>query len=205
MVFKNLILSFRNRYHLSNQYSVGKKAIYSCRGNLLSTRITLPNGNLINISAGARLRNAEITIRGIRNKLVIDSDTFFSRKIEMFGDDNAITIGSKSRINGASLYAHNGKSITIGSRCLFSTAIDIRTTDSHKIFSKDGARINPDKDVVIEDRVWIGRMVSVLKGSHIQEGSVIGSMSLVVGKLPPRSICAGVPARTIREDIEWGP
>ena len=46
-------------------------------------------------------------------------------------------------------------------------------------------------------------MVSILKGSVIGDGSVIGSMSLVSGIIPKKVIAAGVPTKTIKENILW--
>ncbi|TDD93374.1 acyltransferase, partial [Flavobacterium cellulosilyticum] len=114
-----------------------------------------------------------------------------------------LTIGNNTRINGADFNVHNGTKIEIGSGCLFSTNIDVRTTDSHNIFNFDGERINPDKNIHIGEHVWIGRMVSILKGAKIGNGSVIGSMSLVSGIIPNEVIPAGVPAKTIKENITW--
>lgn len=55
-----------------------------------------------------------------------------------------------------------------------------------------------DKDIVIEDDVWIGAGSIILGGAHIGKGAVVGAGSVVTGSLPPNSICAGVPARKIR-------
>ncbi len=63
--------------------------------------------------------------------------------------------------------------------------------------------IAPGHPVIIEDNVWIGEMVSVLPGVTIGRGSVIGSNSVVTRSIPPYSIAAGAPARTIkRYDFE---
>ncbi|MNQ97885.1 Chloramphenicol acetyltransferase [compost metagenome] len=55
-----------------------------------------------------------------------------------------------------------------------------------------------DKGIIIEDDVWIGVGSTVLDGSHISEGSVIGAGSLVNRYIPPYVIAAGNPAKTIR-------
>jgi lipopolysaccharide O-acetyltransferase len=53
--------------------------------------------------------------------------------------------------------------------------------------------------VVIEDNVWIGEFVCVMPGVVIQEGSVIGAMSVVTKNIPPYSIAVGSPARVIKK------
>ena len=54
-------------------------------------------------------------------------------------------------------------------------------------------------DVSIEDNVWLGSRVMVLKGVTIGENSVVGSMSLVTKSIPSNSIAAGVPAKVLRK------
>lgn len=54
------------------------------------------------------------------------------------------------------------------------------------------------KPIRIEDKVWIGFGVTVLKGVTIGEGSVIGAKSVVTHDIPPYTIAAGNPARIIR-------
>ena len=54
-----------------------------------------------------------------------------------------------------------------------------------------------DSDIIIENDVWIGAGSIILSGSHIQNGVVVGAGSVVKGQLPPKSICAGIPAKVI--------
>ena len=49
-----------------------------------------------------------------------------------------------------------------------------------------------DKDVIIEDDVWIGQNAIILKGVTIGEGSVIGAGSIVTKDVPPYTIHVGV-------------
>ncbi len=51
---------------------------------------------------------------------------------------------------------------------------------------------------VIGNNVWIGENVSILAGSTIGDGVIIGANSVVNGILPDNSICAGIPARVIK-------
>jgi hypothetical protein len=45
---------------------------------------------------------------------------------------------------------------------------------------------------------WIGEKVSVLRGSEVGEGSVVGAQTVVRGRYPERSIIVGAPGRVIR-------
>lgn len=51
--------------------------------------------------------------------------------------------------------------------------------------------------VTIEDDVWIGGNVTILKNVIIGEGCIIGAASVVTKSLPPYSICVGTPCRPI--------
>jgi len=51
--------------------------------------------------------------------------------------------------------------------------------------------------VQIGDFCWLGANVSVLSGSRIGSGTVVGAMSLVKGDLSPDIVCGGIPARPL--------
>lgn len=55
-----------------------------------------------------------------------------------------------------------------------------------------------DKDVTIEEDVWIGSNVTLLPGVRIGRGTTVAAGSVVTKSLPPYCICAGVPARVVK-------
>jgi len=55
----------------------------------------------------------------------------------------------------------------------------------------------PRRAVVIEDDVWIGPNVTILKGVRIGQGSFIEAGSLVTRNIPPRSRVLGNPAQVV--------
>jgi acetyltransferase-like isoleucine patch superfamily enzyme len=55
---------------------------------------------------------------------------------------------------------------------------------------KTPVRIGPD--------CWIGTKVSVLRGTRIGRGSVLGAHSVVRGDIPEYAIAVGSPARVVR-------
>lgn len=58
-----------------------------------------------------------------------------------------------------------------------------------------------DQDVIIEEDVWIGCNVTILKGVTIGRSSIIAAGSLVVKDVPSYSIVGGVPAKVIK--MKW--
>jgi len=56
-----------------------------------------------------------------------------------------------------------------------------------------------DPDIIVENDVWIGMNAVLLEHTHICNGAVIGSHSVVAGEIPPYSIAVGNPARVVRK------
>ena len=54
-----------------------------------------------------------------------------------------------------------------------------------------------ERDVIVEEDVWIGANVTLLSGSHIGRGCVVGACSLVNKAIPPYAVIVGIPARII--------
>ena len=103
-----------------------------------------------------------------------------------------IHIGNNCGFSGTVIGA--GKNIVIGDnvRCGANTLI----TDSD--WHQGDPRTSPDSDVVIENNVWLGYGVKVLKGVRIGENSVIGAGSIVTRNIPSNVIAAGNPCKVIK-------
>ena len=54
---------------------------------------------------------------------------------------------------------------------------------------KSPVRIGPD--------VWMGTRVTILRGSRVGRGSVLGAHAVVRGRIPPYSVAVGAPARVV--------
>lgn len=96
-------------------------------------------------------------------------------------------------------------SLTIGNYVVFGPSPTIITGD-HRIdvvgrYMFDVCEKTPENDapVVIEDDVWIGANVTILKGVTIGRGCVIAAGAVVNSSFPPYSIIGGVPAKLIRK------
>ncbi|MBQ3098139.1 MAG: acyltransferase [Kiritimatiellae bacterium] len=110
-----------------------------------------------------------------------------------------ITIGDNVGVSGCTISA--SKSITIGNRVLVGSGTAIVDQDAHQIDPDDrrnGTGEIKKAPIIIEDDVFIGARVIILKGVTIGKGSTIGAGSVVTKSIPPYSIVAGNPARVIR-------
>lgn len=56
-----------------------------------------------------------------------------------------------------------------------------------------------DQDVIIEEDVWCGANVTILKGVTVGRGSIIAAGAVVTKSIPPYSIAGGVPAKVIKQ------
>ncbi len=106
-----------------------------------------------------------------------------------------LTIGDKTFINsGVSICAQ--QSVTIGRNCAIGNMTLIMDTDFHT--PGDHTRWPEARPVVLEDDVWLGARVTVLKGVTIGRGAVVAAGAVVTKNVAPRTLVGGVPAKLIR-------
>lgn len=161
--------------------------------------------NSVEIGPRSELAGGTVSMRGSRNRLRIGSNSKIKGEIFFKGHDSTVLIGDNVTIVGCRVTLGQGTTLEIGHDCLFSRGVEIRTTDEHPIYSRSsGELLNPDKDVFIGDHVWLGRSVTVGKGASILTGCVIGTCSIVTGRLDePHAVYVGSPATLQKRDIVW--
>ena len=88
---------------------------------------------------------------------------------------------------------------------LFSRKINLSITDFHSIFDiKTCTRINTPENILIGKEVWVCNDVDFSKGTIISDNSIIAKKSLVNKKFTQQNIIyAGIPAKMVRENVEW--
>jgi acetyltransferase-like isoleucine patch superfamily enzyme len=133
---------------------------------------------------------------------VFPSPFFFTTYayIEARNSSATITIGDGTWINNGFSVIAEHTSIMIGKRVLIGSNVEIYDSDFHgvKIDERNKSKFGWAKPVVIEDDVFLGSNVRVLKGVTIGRGSVIANGSVVVKDIPPCVIAGGNPARVIK-------
>ena len=149
---------------------------------LLSGRVKLINQGVMTI--GDRVRIEGETVR-----------------VELVAWGGRLSIGDGTYINyGTNISATS--SVSIGRDCAIGQYCIIMDNDHHS--PSDHRKPGSPAPIVIEDDVWLGARVIVLRGSHIGRGAVIGANSLVKGNIPPYAVATGSPAkvrRFLREDV----
>jgi acetyltransferase-like isoleucine patch superfamily enzyme len=59
------------------------------------------------------------------------------------------------------------------------------------------------QEVFIGNNVWIGNRAIIMKGVTIDDGAIIAAGSIVTKDVPARCLVAGVPAKVVRENVQW--
>ena len=91
------------------------------------------------------------------------------------------------------------KKIYIESNCLIASGCRFIDHD-HGFASRDSilkAQLGQERVIELQDNVWLGVNVVVLKGVIIGSGAIVGAGSVVTRSIPAFEIWAGVPARKI--------
>ena len=120
----------------------------------------------------------------------------------LFGD-GLIEIGDNVSIgNDTMIYASKNGGVRIGDNSQIaaqSYIIDM----NHGIARNELIKNQPNTvlPISIGKDVWIAANVTIIKGSNIGDGAVIGAKSLVNGEIEPYSICVGIPAKKIKMRI----
>ena len=153
------------------------------------------------------LRNLKISVYGSNNRIIVEGGVF-AKDLNIYcaNEGCLVHIKENTEITGRTeLAVMEGTKIQLGRDCLFSSNITLRAGDSHSVIDLEtGRRINPSKDIIVSDHVWVGNTVIVTKGAIIGSNCVIGTGSVVTGKVfPDNCAIAGNPARIVKEEIEW--
>lgn len=106
-------------------------------------------------------------------------------------------------LNTAAMTIICDRSIVFGDNVLISWNTLIMDTDFHQVLDvSTGVMYACSKDITIGDNVWIGTRTVVLKGTQIQDGCIVGAMSLLNKKyMSSNSLITGNPAKVKKTDI----
>jgi len=92
----------------------------------------------------------------------------------------------------------DGGEIHLGDDVLFGPRVGIFTTNHATDPKERVAGGCYSKNVVIEDKVWVGANVTINQGVTIGKNTIIGSGSVVTKSIPENVIAAGNPCRVLR-------
>ncbi|MGH9153751.1 MAG: acyltransferase [Acidimicrobiales bacterium] len=107
-----------------------------------------------------------------------------------------LEIGAGSFVgHHATLAAH--ELVELGPGCYLAELVSVRDHD-HAVGRAPGSGQVDVSAVRIGARCWLGAKVTVVRGAHVGEGTVVGAHAVVRGTLPAGVVAAGIPATVVR-------
>lgn len=166
-------------------WSVSKKIWYGLY-SLLAKK--LPYSRRSNFAKKLRYFFAKRIIKNMGKNVNIEKGAEYNPNVSI-GDNSGI--GINCELNGT---VNIGNNVLMGPEVVFYTS-------NHEFKDKDTNIISQgyrlEKQIIIEDDVWIGRRVIILPGVKISKGTVVGAGSIVTKSFPEYSIIGGNPAKII--------
>ena len=157
----------------------------------------------------SQLASIIILYRGFKNRSV---RFFLKKKFNKCGKNvsfdaqskfsyKSISLGNDIYIGPNAIFSASGSHLTISDKVLFGPNVTIMCGNHNAkvigkyMFDVHEKMEDDDLPVVIEEDVWIGANVVILKGVTIARGSIVGAGSLVTKSTLPYSINIGAPAK----------
>ena len=117
---------------------------------------------------------------------------------------HTITVGDDVYIGPGACFSASQTTLTIGSKVMFGPNVTIMGGDHNSsfvgkfIYDAHEKQPGDDLPVVIEDDVWVGCGVTILKGVTVGRGTIVAAGAVVTKSMPPYSIVGGVPAKVLK-------
>lgn len=175
--------------------------------NLSRTVIQMDAGSSLNLNASLttgvkQLKHSRMETRILlqkNSKMIVNGD------FQMYGNSYIRVVpGGKLILNGGFINENVqitvGDTVEIGEGATIGRDVVIRSFDGHTI-CVDGYRVS--EPIIIGKHVWIGQGATILKGVTIGAGAIIAAGAVVTKDVPAKSIVAGVPAKVVKDNIDW--
>ena len=141
----------------------------------------------------------------INGKLVLKGDGFHAfgvgTKLNIW-KDGILTVGNNFTCSARNIISCSC-AITIGDDNMWSYDNVVMDTDAHQIYDENGKIMNYNKPVVFGNHIWLGCRNIILKGSHIANGCMVASGSLINGKYSEDNCVITTGNKIIKRNILW--
>lgn len=137
---------------------------------------------------GVYIRPMSSDFKGLWN-LSVGDGTSIPKGSTIYCTDAACTIGKKVLFGPKPTIITGDHRIDILGKYMTDVTVEEKFVDGVNVY---------DQPVVIEDDVWCGANVTILKGVTIGHGSVVAAGAVVTKSFPPYSIIGGIPAKLLK-------
>ncbi len=179
--------------------SCGKKVVFAS-GIVLRNPKRIHLGSNVVISEGcildARTPDSDVVIN-IKNSVMLSNSVVLSCK------GGHITIGAYTGIGAQSVIQSGtdepvqiGADVIIGPNCYITGGGNYNTDRTDMPIWRQGKKVMGGS--TLSNDVWLGAKVTVLGGTGIGSGSIIGAGSVVTKDIGEMSVCVGIPAKVIK-------
>jgi acetyltransferase-like isoleucine patch superfamily enzyme len=155
------------------------------------------------------IRKYPLSTISIGNGVIVVSSSWRSStanchnsKLRTFSATSSIILGNNSGMTGGVIISRS-KTISIGERCMLAPGVVIMDSDWHIPWPPEKRHstweTDIDKDVTLEENVWVGINVTILKGVTIGKNSVIAAGSIVINDIPANCLAGGSPATVLKQ------
>lgn len=170
--------------------------------------INIAKGAIVDILGPVNFGYKRVKGSNLESRLLVDTggklvlkgcSIAYGADIEVFSK-SCLEIGSNNVYNmGTTIIC--GNHIMIGDDVSFGRNVTIRDNNGGHFVSR---RMYKDKRTVkIGQHTWLTEQVTVMPGSNIGVGVIVGARSTVSGKLPNFTLATGTPAEVVDEEIYW--
>jgi hypothetical protein len=142
----------------------------------------------------------------------VSGEVVFKGKCSI-GHGSKISVGEKGRLIFGKKFEISAESsidcqtiISFGDNCVLSWDVLVMDSDYHKIRDLYNRKIiNPDREIVFGNDVWVGCRCLILKGSKIPDHCIIAANTAITGSdcLNESSVVGGNPLRILKKDVTW--
>ncbi len=165
------------------------------------------NNNYIEIREPFSIDKRCNIILGNKNKLIFGKFNEISIFNLELGNNNILKIGDNNWLCNVVMWNRLLKNtqIEIGNDCKFAYNVEFKATDAHIVYDINTLQhLNPPKDIVVGNHVWVGRGCFIMKGAKIPNNCIVGANSLVNKEFfEENCLIAGTPAKIIKKGVNW--
>lgn len=144
-------------------------------------------------------------VKLVKNVTLINRNLKIGKNVTLYPDvmfygDGLIEIGDNVEIgNGTIIYASKEGGVSIGENTLIAAQCYLIDMDHgvnrDELIRNQSNTVSPIK---IGKDVWIAANVTILKGSNVGDGAIVGAKGLVKGSVPSGAIVVGNPAKILK-------